>query len=246
VLATAAAVTERVRLRTYVLNAGLWVPALLARDAATLDLLSDGRLELGLGAGSVRAEVEEAGLPWRPARERIAHLERTLLDVRRRLGGEAHVPRPVQRPVPILVGAMSRDGLSVAADHADIVGFSALRHARGHAPGTLTAATARETDELVAHVRSRASGRRFESDVLLQAVELGRDPLPAARAAVEREQFESIDPLVLAESPCALFARTAAEAATELERRRARWGLTSVTTFWDSADALALVRHEFA
>jgi len=246
VLATAAAVSERLRLRTYVLNAGLWIPALLARDAATLDLLSDGRLELGLGAGSAPDEFDEAGLPWRPARERIAHMERTLLDARRRLGDESHVPRPVQRPVPILVGAMSRDGLFVAADHADIVGYSALRHARGHPPGTLTAATAEETDELVAQVRSRAGGRRFESDVLLQAVELGRDPLPAARAAVERDQFDSIDPLVLAESPCVLFARTATEAAAELERRRARWGFTSLTTFWGSADALAEVRRELA
>jgi probable F420-dependent oxidoreductase len=245
-LTAAAAVTERLRLRTYVLNTGFWVPALLAREAATLDLLSDGRLELGLGAGTARDEFEQAGLPWRPARERIAHMEETLVDVRRRLADDRHVPRPVQRPIPILVGAMSRDGLAVAAEHADIVGFSALRHARGHPPGTLTAATAEQTDELAAHVRSIANGRDFESDALLQAVELGRDPLPAARSAVEREQFDTIDPDVLAESPCVLFARTAADAAMELERRRARWGMTSFTTFAPSADALAQVRRELS
>jgi probable F420-dependent oxidoreductase len=243
VLTAAAAVTESLRLRTYVLNVGFWIPALLAREAATLDRLSDGRLELGIGAGTVRDEFTSAGLPWRPARERVEQMEHTLLDVRRRLSDPDHVPQPVQDPISILVGAMSRDGLAVAADHADIVGYSALRHARGHPPGTLTAATAEETDELVAFVRQRVNGRHVESDVLLQAVELGRDPMQAAKSAVERD-FESENPHVLAESPCVLFARTAAEAAAEIERRRERWGFTSFTTFAASAEALAQVRRE--
>jgi probable F420-dependent oxidoreductase len=242
-LTAAAAVSERLRLRTYVLNVGFWVPALLAREAATVDLLSNGRLELGFGAGTVRDEFTQAGLPWRPARARIQQLEQTLLDVRRRLADGSHSPPPAQRPIPLLIGAMSRDGLAVAADHADIVAYSALRHARGQPAGTLTAATAKETDELVAHVRERANGRRFESDVLLQLVELGRDPLSAARSVVERE-YHSIEPEVLVESPCALFAPTAADAAVELERRRARWGFTSFTTFSPSSDALAQVRRE--
>jgi probable F420-dependent oxidoreductase len=244
-LTAAAAVTERVRLRTYVLNVDFWVPALIAREAATLDVLSDGRVELGVGAGTVRAEFDQVGLPWRPASERIHQMEAALREVRRRLADDGHVPRPVQRPVPILVGAMSRAGLTVAAEHADIVAFAALRHARGHPPGALTAATGEETDEFVTLVREQASGRRFESDVLLQTVELGRDPLAAARRAVERE-YEGMDPLVLAESPCALFARSAAEAGAELERRRERWGFTSFTTFWPSTEAIAQVRRELA
>ena len=77
----------------------------------------------------------------------------------------------------------------------------------------------------------------------LQAVELGRDPLAAAKAFIEREGEEE-DPHVLAESPCVLFARTAPEAAAEIERRRQRWGFTSFTTFASSARALAEVRRE--
>lgn len=242
-LTAAAAVSDRLRLRTYVLNVGFWNPALLARTAATLDLLSDGRLELGIGAGTVRDEFASAGLAWRPLGERIEQMECTLLDVRRRLADANHVPRPVQNPIPILVGAMSRDGLAVAADHADIVGYSALRHGRGKARGTLTSATAEETDDLVALVRQRANGRHLESDVLLQMVELGRDPLEAAKSAAQRE-LEGEDPRVLAESPCVLYARTAAEAAAEIERRRERWGFTSLTTFAPSAEALAKVRRE--
>lgn len=71
----------------------------------------------------------------------------------------------------------------------------------------------------------------------------GRDPLTGAKAYIEREG-ETEDPRVLVESPCALFARSAAKAAAEIERRRARWGFTSMTTFGPSADALSAVLNE--
>ncbi len=213
---------------------------LLAREAATLDLLSGGRLELGIGAGTVRAEFIMAGLPWRPFGERM---KRLLLEVRGRLADDQHVPAPVQKPIPALIGAMSRQGLAVAVEHADIVAYSALRHARGHDPGTLKAASAEETDELVAFARQRANGRSFEADVLLQAVELGRDPFKAARSYIEAEAFDE-DPNVLVEAPCVLFARTVAEAAAQIEQRRERWGFTSYTTFAPSTEALAQIKRE--
>ena len=74
-LAAAAQVTSRIRLGTYVLNAAFYKPALLARDAADVDLLSDGRLDLGLGTGYVREEFEAAEMPYPSAGERIKHLE---------------------------------------------------------------------------------------------------------------------------------------------------------------------------
>jgi probable F420-dependent oxidoreductase len=242
-LTAAAAVSERLRLRTYVLNVSFWNPVLLARDAATLDRLSGGRLELGLGAGTIKREFDTARIPWQPQSARVERMKDTLIEVRRLLGGGEHEPPPVQDRVPIAIGAMSRGGLAVAAEHADIIAFAAVRHKHGHEPGTLTAATVEETDELVAATRRAAGARPFESDVLLQAVELGKDPLAAARAFVEREG-ESDDPIVLAESPCVLFARTTADAAAELERRRQRWGFTSITTFAPSAEALAAVARE--
>jgi probable F420-dependent oxidoreductase len=242
-LASAAAVSERLRLRTYILNASFWNPTLLTRDAATLDQLSGGRLELGLGAGTVRGEFDAAGIPWLGADARVQHMRETLLSVREALADPEHEPRPVQRPIPMLVGAMSLRGLAVAAECADVVAFGAVRHKPGHPPGTLTAATAEETDELVAAVRRQAGTRPFESDVLLQRIELGKDPLAAARAFVEREG-ETDDPMILAESPCVLFARTAAGAAAEIERRRERWGFTSMTTFAPSSETLAAIARE--
>lgn len=243
-LAAVASVSERLRLRTYVLNVAFWNPALLAREAATLDRLSAGRLELGLGAGTVRGEFEAAGVPWRSAAERVQQMARTVESVQASLADPQHSPQPVQTPVPILVGAMSRAGLAVAARYADIIGFAAVRHAAGKPAGTLRAATSDETDELVSFARGRAQ-RHFESDVLLQTVELGRDPLLAAKAFVAREGDDE-DPRVLAESPCVLFAKTASDAAAELERRRRRWGFTSFTTFAPSLDALAEIRRELS
>lgn len=245
VLAAVAALSDRLRLRTYVLNTGFWNAELLAREAATVDRLSDGRLELGLGAGTVRREFEQAGVPWRAAGERIARMEATLKLVRERLADPGHEPKPVQQPIPVLIGAMSRRGLAVAAAHADTIAFGAIRHAEGKPPGTLRAATAAETDELVAYARGEANGRSFESDVLLQSVEIGRDPLTASRAFIADDPGGE-DAHAVAESPCVLFARTVGEAAAELERRRERWGFTSFTTFWPSAEALAKVRNELA
>src|SRR5438128_183008 len=83
-LVLAGEVTERVRLNTFVLNAGFYYnPALLARDVAGTDQSVDGRLELGLGAGYVRAEYDSAGLPFPRAVERIDHLARTTAELRR-------------------------------------------------------------------------------------------------------------------------------------------------------------------
>ncbi|MGB8880481.1 MAG: LLM class flavin-dependent oxidoreductase [Solirubrobacteraceae bacterium] len=85
VLNAAAELTQRMRLRIYVLNVGFWNPALLARAAATTDQLSDGRLELGLGAGHMRGEHEDAGLSWPHHRARVDQMEHTRMEVRQRL-----------------------------------------------------------------------------------------------------------------------------------------------------------------
>lgn len=179
-LAAAATISSRLRLRTYVLNAGFWNAALLAREVATLDVLSDGRAELGLGAGHMKTEHDDARLPWLVFEQRVLALEQLLLEVRRRLADDAHQPRPVQQPVPALVGAMSRRGLSVAARHAEIVGFAGLRQVKGSPAGTFTVASAAETKERADEVRRQADGRSYRSDVLLQAVVLGREPAEAA------------------------------------------------------------------
>ena len=238
-LAAAAQISASMRLTSYVLNVGFWNPALLAREVATLDLLSGGRAELGIGAGHAKSEYEDAGLPWRPLRQRIESLERTVIEVRRRLADPAHEPAPVQRPVPLLVAAMSAAGLAVAARHADIVGFSGLRQVAGRAPGTFRLCSAAETAQAVAAVREQAGGRVYRSDGLLQLVVIDRDPSDvAAEMATAAPQLSASEIL---DSPFVLLARTAEDAADELEHRQREFGLDRVTTHQPSMEALGQV-----
>jgi probable F420-dependent oxidoreductase len=246
VLAAAASVTTRVRLRTYVLDAYFWNPALLSREAATLDLLSGGRLELGLGAGHMRHEHVDAGLPFPGVDERWAHTATILADVRRRLGDEGHVPSPVQRPVPLMVAAMGERGLRVAAEHADIVGLAGALQVPGRRAGVLTLADAATTDERVTLVRQVADAHRRtpELDALLQQVVVDTDPEKAADEAAREAAghgMEWLTPELLLDSPFVLFAASPDDAAAELARRAERWGVRSWSTHAPSGPALAQV-----
>lgn len=124
----AAEATERVRLNTFVLNAPFYSPALLARDAATVDLLTDGRVELGLGAGYAAAEFERAGIPFPTALERVDRLDATAAALRAAFADEKQTPRPA-RPggPPLFIAGWGDRLLGVAARHADVVGLSGAR-----------------------------------------------------------------------------------------------------------------------
>src|SRR5215472_7676712 len=239
VLAAGGLVSARLRLRTYVLNMGLWNPALLAREVATLDVLSAGRAEVGLGAGHMKSEHDDARLPWLPFPRRIEALELVITELRRRLADPGHEPSPVQRPVPLMVGAMSGPGLEVAVRHADVIGFSGLRQVAGAPPGTFRLSSAAETADRVAEVRRLAGGRSYRSDALLQHVVVGKNPQQAAAemaAAVPRLSIEEI-----VDSPFVLYAEDAGQAAAELRRRREVYGFDSVTVHQPSMEALGQV-----
>src|SRR5881409_114202 len=87
-LAGAAAATTRLRVGTAVLNNDFRHPVLTAREAATIDLLSDGRLELGLGAGHMRTEYEQAGLRFDPGATRVERLAEAVAVITALLRGE--------------------------------------------------------------------------------------------------------------------------------------------------------------
>jgi probable F420-dependent oxidoreductase len=239
VLAAAAQITQRMRLRTYVLNVGFWNAALLARSVATTDLLSDGRLELGLGAGHMRSEHENAGLPWVDHRARVEQMEHTLVEVRRRLSAPDHEPRPAQSRVPLAVGAMTSPGLSVAARHADIVAFSGLLQVPGARPGSFTVASAAQTRERVREVREQAAGRDYRSDALLQVIRLGADPEAAAENLAA--EWGDISAEQLLDTPFVLLARDRSQAAGILAQRHEEYGFDSFTTHEPNLEALGQV-----
>jgi probable F420-dependent oxidoreductase len=238
-LAAAGAISSRLRLTSYVLNVGFWNPALLAREVGTLDLLSGGRAELGIGAGHAKSEHDDAGLPWLRFGPRVELLERTVIEVRRRLAEPGHKPAQVQRPVPLLIAAMSTAGLAVAARHADIVGFSGLRQVPGQAPGTFRLSSAAETAQAVAAVRAQAGGRTYRSDALLQQVVIGRDPREVAAELAAAAPRLTVAEIL--DSPFVLYARTADEAAAQLKQRGQQFGFDRVTTHQPSMEALGQV-----
>jgi len=138
-MAMAAASTDTLRVGCRVFCVDYHVPAVLAKEAATLDLLSDGRLEFGLGAGWSQAEYRALGLPFAEAPHRIdklrevvalvkAHWSGEPLDVRGEhatAAGYAGLPLPAQRPrPPIMIGGSRKRVLSLAAREADIVSIS--------------------------------------------------------------------------------------------------------------------------
>jgi probable F420-dependent oxidoreductase len=136
-LSAAAAVTRRLRIGPYVFANDFRHPLIMAREAATLDLLSGGRLELGMGAGWRRSDYRQLGYAYAAPGRRIDRLVESLAIVKRLLAGETVThngqfyrldrariaPMPVQRPVPIHIGAGGPRMLRLAAREADIVGL---------------------------------------------------------------------------------------------------------------------------
>jgi probable F420-dependent oxidoreductase len=137
-LATAAAVTERVRLGTAVLNGPYYAPIVLAKQLTTLDSVSSGRLDVGLGLGWSREEYEAVGVPYerRGARveEFVACLRAIWADDPVQFAGEFYTvppanvqPKPVQQPVPVLLGGGAEAALRRVGRIAD-GWISASRH----------------------------------------------------------------------------------------------------------------------
>ena len=243
-LAVSAAVTDRIRLGTYVLNNEFWNPALLAREVATLDRLSGGRFELGLGSGHMKSEFEDAGIPWLPHADRTANLEASLEELDRRLTEGGQEPQPLQRPrPPLMIGGHGPKTLRMAAERADIVAFSGLTQVRGEKMGVFGVAGADETRQRVELVREAAGVRAdgIESSVLVQTVVLTDD---AEKAAAEIAEKLGADRLPQGESllDCPyLLVGTAQEMADTLLRRREEYGFTHVVTHGPFRDALAEV-----
>ena len=198
-LLAAALATTRLRVGSLVFCNDFRHPAVLARDAATIDVLSGGRFELGLGAGWLRAEYEEAGIPFEAPGTRVERLEEAVTIIKGLLAGERVTfagrhytiadlegrPASVQRPhPPIAIGGGGRRTLSLAAREASIVGLvpRARRDGSGLDLADLSDAATREKLEWV---RS-AAGDRFDSleiHALIQAVVVTIDAPGTAAAA---------------------------------------------------------------
>ena len=259
-LTAAAEATSTLRVGSYVFANDFRHPVLLAREAATIDVLSGGRLELGLGTGFWHADYEQLGLPLDPPGVRVARLGEALQIFKGALGGEepfsfsgAHYavkdlvfrPQPVQRPrPPIAVGGGSRRLLSLAAREADIVTITARTTSGGGFD--LTSRSAAAVAEGIEWVR-RAAGERFselELSVLVNTARIGDEaPRTLAQRVLDEQRAGPLawsDPEQLLDLPTALVGSVDAVAET-LVRRRERLGFSYPVIAASAMDAFAPV-----
>ncbi|MEU6461159.1 LLM class F420-dependent oxidoreductase [Streptomyces sp. NPDC046976] len=236
-LVAAAQATERARVGSLVLNAGFYNPTLLAREVATTDALTGGRLELGLGTGYVREEHDAAGLPFGSAGERVDHLRRTVEELARLLGAEEYQPRPEQPRVPLLIGGNGDRMLRLTAEHADIAAFSGVRTGSTR---SLEPLTADELDERVARYREFAAGRAepAELNLLIQQAAVTDDPDTALKSVLERQPHLTLEAALAL--PIMLVGPLK-DVVAKIRAQRERYGFTNLTVLEPQMEAFAPV-----
>lgn len=243
VLAAAAAATTHLRIGTLVLATDFRQPIGIANDAATLDLISDGRYELGLGVGgSLLDDYSFIGRTLESPGLRVARFVESVATVKSLFAAEPFTfagqfvqvrglrgfPRPAQRPrPPILIGAGGRRMLAVAAREADIISILPGMSPQGEF--VLAELRAEVMDAKIAIIR-RTAGPRFvdlELHILLQAVNLTEQPQEEAASIAARWGLTAEE---VRESPFALLG-TVDDVAATLRARRERFGISYYTVF---------------
>lgn len=251
-LAAAAMATTTLRLGSYVFANDYRHPAVLAQEAATLDILSGGRLELGLGAGWLVEEYEQAGIPFDPPKVRVDRMKEGIRVLKALLTGDAAgfpgeyyrvhgedvVPRPVQQPhPPLLLGGGGKRLLTIAAREADIVAFNT----RAKPEGGLDASTvtAEAVTEMVGWVREAAGERleQLELNINLTRIGFGQDARSAAEPAAADLGLTLEETLA---GPHFLFG-TPEQMADTLRERREQYGISYYSVGGRDMDSFAPV-----
>jgi probable F420-dependent oxidoreductase len=253
-LMAAADATSTLRLGTMVLDNDYRHPLVLAKEMATLDVLSGGRLELGLGAGWMRSDYEQSGIPYDRPGVRIRRFEEGLQIIKGlfadgpfsyngafyNITDHDALPKPAQKPhPPILVGGGGRRILSIAAREADIVGVN-FSLAEGEVnPVVAATGTADATREKVAWIRE-AAGARLD-DIELNVTVFVCIVTDEREAMAERVTGGfGFGPGEVKATPHVLIG-TVDQIAEDLERRREEFGFSYVVLSGDVFEAMAPV-----
>lgn len=243
--------TSRIKLGTLVLNNDFRHPALVAREAATLQLLSGGRFELGIGAGHAEVENASAGIPFDTADRRVERLGEALEVISTLRTGEPATYSgtrytlrehslfpPLTTPMPLLVGGNGKRVLQLAARHADIIGFTGFFPSVG-SESKLTHFTEAGLANRIEIVRIAARDRfdQIELNCLVQGVVVTDDPSPvferlSGSTGLPPETFES-NPYYLVGSVDGIC--------EQLQRRRADLGVNYYAVFEKDMEMLAPV-----
>ena len=253
-LQAAADATSTLRVGALVFDNDYKHPVVLAKELATIDLLSEGRLELGIGAGWMVSDYEQSGIPYDRAGVRVDRFVEGLAVLKGAFGdgpfsfeGEHYtitgyngLPKPVQKPYPpILIGGGGKRVLSIAARGADIIGINGTMESGVIDPAVLRTMTAASVEEK-AQIVLDAAGQR------LSAIEMN---VRAFMVKVTDERAQSMERIAqavgfstdeIAESPFALIG-SPEQLAEDLLARRERWGFSYVIVGAADIEAFAPV-----
>jgi probable F420-dependent oxidoreductase len=230
-------------------------PLILAKEAATLDLLSNGRLELGLGAGWMRSDYEESGIAYDPPGVRVDRFEEGVAIIigllesegpfsfsgkHYSVSGHSGTPRPAQLPrPPVIIGGGGRRVLGIAARNAEIVSINVDLRSGTAGPESASNATPDATREKIGWVKE-AAGDRFdeiELNTLIGFVMVTDDRQSIIDAMAPAL---GIDPTDAVHIPLALIG-TLDQMAEELEWRRQEYGISYFSVESDAWEAMAPV-----
>lgn len=251
-LAAAAVATERLRLTSFVLDNDFRHPAVLAMAAGTIDILSGGRLDLGIGAGWMKPEYTQSGIPFDPPGVRIARLEETLQVLTQLFTGQpvtysgeyyqvqelALPPVPVQQPhPPFVIGGGSRKILNLAGKYADIVGIT--NRALPDGAKDLEDLTAEAMERKVGWIREGAGDRfaQIELNMICGRVII-TDDREAAAAEMTTQLPLSVEQIL--DAPAILIGSTDQIIST-LQERRERFGVSNIVIIEPMMEAFAPV-----
>jgi probable F420-dependent oxidoreductase len=240
-LMAAAGATRMLRVGAQVLDNDYRHPVLLAKEAATLDLLSGGRLELGIGAGWLREEYERAGMAFDAAGTRVSRLEESLRLLKALLSGSPvkfdgnhyqvsdleSFPRPARRPhPPILVGAGSRRMLGIAGREADIVSILPKALPNGTISDDLAERSPETVTRKVDWVREAAAPRGAEVELsMIVTVAIAADHRREAERIAAKRGWGGVEVEQLLRMP-GLFLGTVERIAEQMRERRERCGFS--------------------
>ena len=243
-MAMALEYTDRIKVGARVFCMDYRDPVILAKEAATMDYLSDGRLELGLGAGWIQAEYEAAGMPFKPIGERLDKFENVVSAVKAFMTGEplsidnGHIhwqgfsglpARPT--PPPLMIGGGSKRILTIAGREADIVSLNFNNRAGVLGPDGMMSGLAEQTAKKIGWIKDGA-GDRFEALEL----EIGAyltvvtDHQQPTAAAIAEPMGLSVEDLLA--GPHNLIG-SVDYICEELQRRRETYGISYITVLDD-------------
>lgn len=252
-MTAAAMATSTLRIGSRMACVGYHLPTILTKEMATIDVLSDGRLEIGLGAGWLANEYEALGIPFDPPARRIRLLRETTefmklaftsaeeVDYRGEFitsFGYVAVPQVIQRPhPPIMIGGGAPKVLGLAGELADIVSINYNNSSGVLGARSIESSTVEETRKKIGWVQAGA-GERFDSieleiAAMFVSVE-GHSEVPASEVALRAGMTEE----ELVHFPHALVG-TVDSICEELQRRREELGFSYVTVSDSNLDAFA-------